>query len=633
MMAIARTSMNGSGTALFDLLGSGAALERYPEVQALLAGVPPEALTRAGRMLSRLDPQEIHRRHPGVPVATVAITGHGTLNDLVPELTVQLARHGIALRPHLTAFDSYVFELSDPASGLYAADPGVVLCVLDPDVVGDELPCPWTVADVERCLAAKLAILERLVEVFEANCAGTLVLNTVPLPRRLVSQLVDYRSRARLSAAWRDANAGLLRMMQAHPRLVVLDLDPLASEGVPVADDRLRTYTNINLSPALLAAYAREAGHLVRGAMARIKKVLVLDLDDTVWGGVLGDDGPDGIEVAGTYRGEAFAAFQRVVKQLGSQGVLLAAASKNEPGAVAGVFGGHPDMVLREADLAEVRANWRPKPDNLRELAAALNLGVDSLVFVDDSPFECDLMRRALPGVAVVQVDDEPALHVDKLLRDGWFDTREVTAEDRIRTTTYRQERDRSDFLQRFDSVQDYLRALGLRVQIGPVRAADAARVSQLTLRTNQFNLTRLRMQQHDVETFAGVAGSAVLAIRSADRFGESGIVGAAFVRADGADLRVENFVLSCRVFSRGIEQAALAAVFDLARVRGLRSVVGLYRANAKNAVVADLYPLHGFRPVAADGAEQVFRRDAADGLEPPAHIRLTVDLEGLPLS
>src|SRR5262249_32703099 len=185
-------------------------------------------------------------------------------------------------------------------------------------------------------------------------------------------------------------------------------------------------------------------------------------------------------------------ACQRVAKQLGSQGVLLAAVSKNDLEPVRDVLRNHPGMTLREDDLVRVVANWRPKHDNLTELAAALNLGVDSVVFVDDSPYECGLVRHALPGVAVVPVDGEPGLYVEKLLRDGWFDTRALTAEDRTRVAKYRDELVRKDFLDTFESIEDYLRELKVRVRLAAVTdpTTDAVRISQLTLRTNQFNLT-----------------------------------------------------------------------------------------------------------------------------------------------
>jgi FkbH-like protein len=628
MNATGRAAAPDAAGSLLELHRGGRLAARYPDLAALLATAPDDELLHAGRLLTRLDPEEVLRAHPGLPAVSVAVTGHGTLSALLPALAGQFARHGLVLRPHVCDFDSWIFELSDPGSGLYAADPDLTLCVLDPEVVWDEVPAPWRVPDVERVLEEKLALLERLVETFAGAGRGTLVLNTLPLPRVRAAELVDLRSRARLGAVWRTANARLLGLMERHQRLVVLDLDPVLAEGTPAGDARLSAYAKAHLSAALLAEYAREAGHLARHLAGRTKKCLVLDLDETVWGGVLGEVGADGIEVADGPRGEAFRAFQRTARQLASQGVLLAAVSKNDPGPVRAVLRDHPRMTLREGDFVRVIANWAPKHGNLAELAADLNLSTESLVFADDSPFECGLVRRELPEVAVVELDREPALHGRRLLRDGWFTVGELTGEDERRPQRYRDDLERRDFLHSFASTEEYLRGLDVRVRLAEVAETDLGRVSQLTLRTNQFNLTTVRMQPAEVRAFAADPAASALAIHAADRFGENGLVGAVFLRREGAALRLENFLLSCRVFSRGIEQACLAAVLRHARATGAAEAIGVYRPSAKNGKVRAFYPRAGFAPLPdGDGGELLFRHDLADLPEPPGHVRLTGSL------
>ncbi|AGL15973.1 HAD family hydrolase [Actinoplanes sp. N902-109] len=608
---------------------AGRLAEEFPRVVQLLAELEPAQLSRAGRLLARLDPEQLSAAHPGLRTVTVAITGHGTLGTLVPALTAELARHSLILRPRLTSFDSYVFELGDPGSELYRSDPDLVLAVLDPEIVGAELPLPWTADDAARVLEGKVTLVERLATTFEQHSRGALVLNTLPMPRRYPGQLVDQRSRARLGVAWRTANMNLLRLVENHPRVSVVDLDPLLAEGVPVADARMHTYAKAHLSEPLLAAYAREVAHLARAVLGRTRKCLVVDLDNTVWGGVLGDDGPDGIEVDGTHRGEAFRDFQRVLRQIRSQGIPLAAVSKNDLEPVRRVLREHPGMTVREDDFVRVVANWRPKHDNLRELAATLNLGIDALVFADDSAFECGLVRQELPAVAVVRLDDDPAGHVDRLLRDGWFDTRELTDDDLARAERYREESDRADFLHSFTSLDDYLRELAVRVEFGPADPADLARVAQLTLRTNQFNLTTQRLQHADVTALAADPDALVLSIRSRDRFGENGLVGAILAHRSDDGLHIDNAVLSCRVFSRGIEHACLSALLQHAAATGATAVHGTYRPTARNGTVRDFYPRYGFTVVDEDPARTTFRHDLARTLPPPDHVVLHTSLEG----
>lgn len=603
---------------------------RYPDVATLMAELPEDRLRQAGQILARLDVDEVLRHHPQTQVVTVAITGHGTVAPLVPALTAELARHRMMLRPHVLDFSSYVLDLADSTRPLHALGADVVLCVLDPMVIIDELPTPWRVQHVEQILDDKVRLLDGVAARFSTNSRATLVLNTVPLPRRFTSQLVDHRSRSLLGAAWREANARLLRLSTQHPTLVVLDLDPLVEAGGAAVDIRLSQYTKCHLSTELLADYAREVGHLVRHLTGQTKKALLLDLDGTVWGGVLAEDGPEGIEVAGSYRGEAFRAFQRTVKQLTSQGILLATVTKNDLEPVRTVLAEHPEMTLREDDFVRVTANWRPKPSSIKETAEALNLNVDSFVFVDDSAFECGLVRHELPQVATVQLDDEPALHGHRLLQDGWFDTRELTAEDSKRPARYRAETARNDFLQTCDSIQDYLRVLRVRVHLGTVREQEVGRVSQITLRTNQFNLTMTRLQPADVQALLADPTAQVLTIHSGDRFGDNGLVGAVFLRRSANAVRIDNFLLSCRVFSRGIEQACLHKILCRAKSAGISVVQGVYRPTAKNAGVKDFYPRHGFREI-ANGDQFTFQHDLTEIFPPPDHVELTMNFEGGP--
>lgn len=596
---------------------------RYPRIRALLRRDDPATLLRHGHLLARLDPAEVLAAHPAQPVADVAITGHGTLAALVPALTAELARHGLLLRAHLGDFDSYVFDLADPASALYAAHRDLVVCLLDPHVVLDELPAPWRVEDVEAILTAKIDLIGRLAAEHDRAGGSALAVGTLPLTRELTAQLVAADDRARLAAAWHAAQARLLGLAAVRPRLTVLDLAPLLAEGVPASEPRMSAYAKAHLSDQLLAACARDLGHLVRRLTGRGRKCLVLDLDGTLWGGVLGDDGPDGIELGTGRRGEAFAAFQRVVKQLGSQGVLLAVVSKNDLEPVQAVLRGHPGMQLAEQDFVRVIANWRPKSENIRELAQSLNLGLDAFVFADDSPYECGLVEHELPEVEVVRLGPDPAGHPPALLRDGWFDAARVTAEDAARGALYREELERQDFLASFSSIEDYLHGLGTEVRLAPVTPEQVPRVAQLTLRTNQFNLTTIRLQEEDVRSLAASPDHLVLTICAGDRFGDAGLVGVLIYRRDGDLGHIENMLLSCRVFSRGIEHGCLAALLWHAGETGVRAVCAEYRPTAKNGKVRGFYPALGFAEVRDDGGVLHLRHDLAEIPETPGHLTL----------
>ncbi|KNB50935.1 HAD-IIIC family phosphatase [Streptomyces caatingaensis] len=605
----------------------------YGRLSRLLAELESdEDLARAGRLLARLDPDEVVRASATasrpVDEITVVITGHGTLDPLVAPLTAQLARHGLLLRPLVSDFDAYLRDLQDPGSLLYTAGAQLALCVLDEGVVFDEVPTPWSVADVEEATTAKLAQLERLTARY-ARSGGHLVLNTVPLRRHRTHQLVDHRSRSELGVVWREFNAGLLRLGTRHPEVTVVDLDPLVAEGGPVAEPRLSAYFRTHLGDELLGQYAREIGHLVRARRGATKKVIAVDLDNTLWDGVLGDDGLEGIAAAATPRGEAFGRFQGVLRQLRHQGVLLAVASKNDRSAVEQALREHPDMTLREDDFVRIKANWRPKDANLAELADELNLGLDSFVFVDDSPFETGLVASSLPDVTVVRLDEEPALHVERLLADGWFDAPELTAEDRARTEQYRGEAARRELLGGTGSLEEFLAGLDTTARLSRAAGRDIPRIARLTQRTNQFHLATRRMGTDEVRAAAEDPDHLVLALHAGDRFGDSGLVGALFVRREGATWHLDNALLSCRVFSRGIEQAAVRALLAHARATGAHEVRAVYRPSRKNGRFRDFYPGLGFSVVTESAEELVLRHDLSVLPEPVPHVRMETAFEG----
>ncbi len=608
----------------------------------------PAALTddvlRCGRILAAVDPDEVQARHPGTPAVTVALTGHSTVTPLGDPLTAELARHGLLTRLVTGDHGGYLRDLTDPDSTLRRARPELTLCVLEADAVFGALPAPWDVPDVEQACARLLERLSAVAAAHTAHGTGALVLTTLPLPARHPRRLVGLGRRALLGAVWREFNARLLRLTADHPGLHVVDLDPLIAAQGPATDTRLELYARTAFGPQLFAALAREAGHIVRARRGMTKKCLVLDLDRTLWDGILSEDGPDGIAPGGDARGEPYAALQRTAGQLSAQGVLLAVSSKNDEAAVLDVLRGHPDMLLRPEDFVRINANWEPKDGNLRDIAARLGIAADALVLADDSAAERALIRRHLPGTPVVPLSaDEPALHVERLLADGWFDTPHTTADDRHRTVQYRRAAAREELREHTGSYEDYLRELELEVRIAPPAPRELDRLAQLSLRTNQFNLTGERLPPDAVAALAARPDALLLAVHLRDRFGDSGLVGALFARTGADGLHIDNMLLSCRALARGVEQGALAALLHHAKEQGMPRVRARYRPTRANGRVRDLYPSLGFteesdekstgestgepagEPAAADDTPDGLRfaHDLAELPPVPAHLRL----------
>jgi len=377
-----------------------------------------------------------------------------------------------------------------------------------------------------------------------------------------------------------------------------LDVDYLAASvgRLNWRDPRLYHHGKLPFSPRFLPNYAAAFAGAWRGVSARTKKVLVVDLDNTLWGGVVGDDGVDGIEIGpGTPAGEAFADFGDYLGQLRRRGVVLAIASKNDEQNVREVFERHPALSLRLDDFAAVAVNWSDKASNLRRLAGQLNLDLSSFVFVDDNPAERDLIRRELPMVTVVDLPEDPAYYRRAVDALHLFDSAYVSADDLKRAASYVARRQAVELQSGAGDLSSYLESLDMYGTLWPARQHDLPRLAQLELKTNQFNLTFRRYAASDIERLIVDPDALVLCFSLADRFGDHGLVSSLIARFENGALRIDSWLMSCRVFSRTAEEFMLAELVALARARGAATILGEFIAGPKNDYVAGLFARLGF--------------------------------------
>lgn len=345
-----------------------------------------------------------------------------------------------------------------------------------------------------------------------------------------------------------------------------------------------------------LAEIACEDFKFLRNLKGRTRKCLVLDCDNTLWGGIVGEDGIEGIKLGRSHPGSAFVEFQQEVLSHYHRGVIVALCSKNNEDDVWEVFDKHPDMVLKREHIAAWRINWEDKVSNLCALAAQLNIGTDSLVFADDSDFESNLIREQMPEVQVLQLPKErPGEYRWVLAACGAFDLPYLTDEDRKRGALYQVESIRRQQRAGHTDLEAYCRSLAIQLEIGRADAFTIPRIAQQTQKTNQFNLTTRRYNEADVGRFSASADHEVFWLKVADKFGDMGIVGSCIVAYRGEDAVVDTLLLSCRALGRGIESRFLSELMHLARRRGARRMVGQYIATAKNGQVAGFYRSQGF--------------------------------------
>ena len=586
------------------------------EAGRLLARVPTDLITPPGRTLRPL---------------RVAVTASFTAESVAPLLRVRLLRAGVAPELHVVGFDQTGVELRDPDSALARFLPEVTLCLLDDRSF---LPAEWdptAPGDLRPVLGERLAALGSGVAAFAARTSGVVLLHTVPLPASEHARVVGYRAKAELGRVWRELNTGLLELAAADPLVHVLDLETLLVEHAgPLRDERLYRFASMAWSPSAEERYATEAATFCRAVAGPTRKVLVLDLDNTLWGGVLGDDGPAGIQLGGGYPGNCYTAVQRTAAALKLQGVLLATASKNDQALVDEVLAGHVEMTLRPGDFVVQAANWGRKDHSIRRIAETLDLGLDSVVFADDSAFECDLVRRELPEVTVVRLTGDPAGHAAALVRDGHFAVLATTSTDRERTAMYHARAGRQRLAASFESATDYLAGLGLRVTVSAGDKFTLPRVVQLGARTNQFNLVPGAHGEARTHALAASPDHLVLAFEVADRFGREGVVGAVWVAPHPDHWLVENLVMSCRVFARGVEQAVLAYLARRAVAAGAVRLDALHRPGERNGPATTFLRTAGFTAAGETDGVVTYELSLAPG--PPA-VPFWIDLgeEGEP--
>ncbi|MGH7295971.1 MAG: HAD-IIIC family phosphatase [Polyangiaceae bacterium] len=545
------------------------------------------------------------------PALRLAIVGGCSLQPLheLVELTIWAA--GFDCELFVGDYDNYVSEILDPAGALDGFRPELVM------LIPSERRCCYT-GDLTDPQSTQREAVRRTSDELLRLCAvpferfgAEVLLCNFPPPSRF--DLGAFRGRT-LGSDWTFRRAVNLEIgLAAPPYVHICDVDFLATRRGALAsrDDRHWFESKQTYAPDFMVEVAKEVGHLVRGLKSSPKKVLALDLDNTLWGGVIGDDGLEGIEIGDTSpRGEAFKAFQAYVLTLRKRGVLLVVVSKNDHHRAAEVFDKHPEMVLRMSDFAAFKANWEPKSDNLRRIAAELNLGLDSFVFVDDNPAEIEIVRQFAPEVSTILLGPDPAEYAGTLKDCRLFEPRSITLEDAARTEQYRSEATRRELQTSATDMPSYLRSLEMRAAVLPFSAADVPRITQLINKSNQFNLTTHRRTEAEISAMVGSADVYGFTVRLADRFGDHGLIAIVISELRGDAMEIETWVMSCRVLKRQVEEEVVNEMLRIARARSVRVIRGTYIATAKNGMVRDLYARMGFSLLTEHPDRCVFETD-----------------------
>src|SRR5579875_37600 len=527
-----------------------------------------------------------------------AILRSFTVEPIIPALKACALAGGLDLTLHTGEFNAYSQELLNSDSALYAFQPDTVILAVQTRDIAPELWKTPVGADVVERVTQQLA---GLVRAFRARTHASLVIHSLEMPP--AAALGVYESQLAENQAWalQTINRNLRQLAGEFRGVYVLDYDALVARHGREhwGDARKRLTVRLPIAAANLVPMAREWMRYLAPLAGRVAKVVAVDLDNTLWGGVIGEDGMAGIQLGPEYPGAAYQALQQALLDLTRRGILLAIASKNNEANAMEALRSHPGMLLRPEHFAAMRIDWNEKSQNLRAIAAELNLGLDAMAFLDDNPIERQRVREEIPESMVVELPDDRMAYARAVRDFPAFERLAISEEDRQRAQYYAAGRQRAALEQSAASREDFYRSLEQEAEVAPVDALTLARVAQLTQKTNQFNLTTKRYTEQQIEDLARQPDWQVLSIKVRDRYADNGLVGVAITHDRGEVCEIDTFLLSCRVIGRTVETALLAHLAEQARERGSRRLEGWFLPTKKNAPAREFYREHGFQLLA----------------------------------
>jgi FkbH-like protein len=532
----------------------------------------------------------------------LAILRSFTVEPIVPLLKASAYTRGIDLDIHSGEFNAYAQEILDPGSPLYRFAPDTaILAVQTRDVAPDLWEDYSRLSETERAAAAESVLggFGDWLRAFRRHTPAALIVHSLETPMAPNQGILDGQSEDNQAATIRRINRGLRALAREHRGVYILDYDALvARHGRSTwGDERKWLTVRLPVASPHLPHLVGEWLRFLHPLTGKIAKCVAVDLDNTLWGGVIGEDGMNGIRLGQEYPGAAFRELQRALLDLTRRGVLLAVCSKNNQDDAMEALSGHPGMLLRPRDFVAMRINWNEKAQSLREIAAELNIGLDSVAFLDDNPVERQHIREQAPEAIVVDLPDDPMRYAQAVRECAWFERLTRTEEDLQRGDYYASQRQRAHLERSVTSKEDFYRSLEQVAEIAPVNPSTLARVAQLTQKTNQFNLTTRRYTEPQIAQLAECPGWRVWSLRVSDRYADNGLVGVAISHLDGDVCEIDSFLLSCRVIGRTVETALLAHLARDAGTQGARRLQGWFLPTQKNAPAREFYREHGFEP------------------------------------
>ena len=510
------------------------------------------------------------------------------------------ARNNVQAQVYEGNYDGVDLEILDPNSALYAFNPQYVVILLSSEKLKAHL---YASSDRRGFAEETIGRLENLWAAFRAQSQATIIQSTFVLPSERAFGNYELKVADSVGSIFTEINYRLAVKARESKNVLLNDVDFLAASvgRTQWFDARMWNMAKTPCRLEHLPLLAQSLLDTILAASGMFAKCVVLDLDNTLWGGVIGDDGLEGIALGEFDEGEAFVGFQTFIRELKRRGIILAVVSKNEHAAAVLPFREHPHMVLKEEDISVFVANWDNKADNIRLVQKTLNIGFNSLVFLDDNPFERNIVRQFLPDVVVPDLPEDPSLYLQTLAGLNLFETASFSEADLQRADQYREEAQRELTKTHFTNINDYLISLGMEIRLERFNAFNLPRIAQLSQRSNQFNLMTRRYGEAACEAMMSDASTVPLTVKLGDKFGDYGLISVVVLKDAGSDIEIDEYLMSCRVLQRGVEGFTMNNIFSYAARRGAKRVTGHYLPTKKNDMVKGFFKSFGFEKI-ADG-------------------------------
>ncbi len=596
-------------------------------IKGIIAEKTPETITDFFLIHKRIEAEKQKRKAHAEKTMKIALVSSFTTKGIEEVLNVKCCSLGIMPDFYVAPYNQYAQEILNKASLLYKSDHDLVIIFIDTmSLFGEIFFSPYRLSDEERKEIAKQKYSEiiTLIKTLSEKISGKIIFHNFEVPAYSPLGILENKQGFGFIEMVRTLNSRLAEAFKDNSQIFIFDYDLFCSKHgkKEIFDYKMYYLGDIKLNLNLIPVLCEEYMGFIKPIMSLTRKCIVLDLDNTLWGGVIGEDSLEGIRLGLTTEGRPYLEFQRYLISLHERGVILAINSRNNADDSLRVLREHPYAVLKEEHFASIKINWNDKLTNIREIAKEINIGLDSLVFIDDDRVNRELVKKSFPEVYVLDLPDDPSLYVRALIEVNDFNTLQITEEDKRKSMLYATERKRKKVQVASTDISEFLKGLDIRVTIMKADSFTIPRISQLTQKTNQFNMTTRRYLEEDIRRFAKSDDYLIFSAKVEDKFGDSGITGAVIIKKEDYQWTIDTFLLSCRVLGRNVEEALMTKIIEYAKIENARKIVGIFVPTAKNKPAIDFYKRCGFNKIRElDGRTEYDLKLTKEGFKAPAYI------------